>query len=826
MKRRLLLLVAFVFGTYLVQAQKPTPPQITITGKIVDAKTNEPLEYATVVLKHVKTKKVSGGITDEKGNFSFKTPKGTYDISFEYISFKTKKLTAQLLDKNKNFGVIKLAEGSERLDEINIVAEKSTVEIRLDKRIYNVGKDMTVKGGTASDVLDNVPSVDVDVEGNVSLRGNENVRILIDGKPSALVGLSGTDALRQLPADAIERVEVITSPSARYDAEGTAGILNIILRKGKATGFNGSVNATIGDPKQYQLATNLNYRTRKVNLFTNLGYSKRTGPGNSFTKFSTFENGILDSVRTEDRLFERDREGYNVNLGLEYFLTKNSSLTGTFFFRDADNGSLSTNDIIVRDANNLIGRTDRRIQNEDEIDKTSQFSLNYTNNFNKSGHKLTVDFQYSDSEETESAFIDDNLSVETNITTEHSKNTLLQTDYVLPIGQSSQFEAGYRGDFQDLTSDFLVTRNPPLAFDPSNNLEFRQNVNAFYTQYGSKVKKLSFLFGLRAEVTDVKVRLTNTGDNFDYNYAELFPTINLGYERNERQSFTMGYSRRLRRPRFWFLNPFESRNSQNVIFKGNPGLIPTFTNSFDLGYLQKIGKVTLNSSVYYQHSVNNIQRVSRDEIREIDGINQIVTIREPINLSSEDRYGFELTTNYNPSRKVRLSASFNVFQSETKGFYTYNQFTQDINGNITSTPVQQDLGNTNSSWFTRFNARVTLPGKIQWQTRLFYRGPRETAQSVIRGIFSANLAFSKDILKEKGTLVLNVSDVFNSRRRQSITYNPSIDNPSSVNDQEFQWRVRQISLNFVYRFNQKKNQRNRRRGNGGQDFDGGEEFGG
>ena len=753
---------------------------------------------------------------------ALKQIKANYEISVEFISFKTKKIPTQTLSENKNFGTIKLTEDANSLDEVVVIAEKSTVEIRLDKRIYNVGKDMTVKGGNASDVLDNVPSVNVDVEGNVSLRGSENVRILIDGKPSALVGLSGTDALRQLPADAIERVEVITSPSARYDAEGTAGILNIILRKGKATGLNGSINATIGDPKQYALSTNINLRGKKVNLFTNLGYNKRTGPGNSLTKLSTLSNGVVNSLRVEERNFERDRKGYNANLGLEYFLTKNSSLTGTIFFRDSDNGSLSDNNIDVFDGAGVSTFSDIRTQNEEETDKTVQYSLNYTNNINKSGHKLTADFQYSDSEEIEKAFISDISGLENNITTENSKNTLLQADYVLPLGKSSQFEAGYRGEFQDLTSNFLVT--PTITPDPSNNLVFNQKVNAIYTQFGSKINKFSYLLGLRTEITDVKVRLTNTNENFDYNYVELFPTINLGYERNDDQSFTLGYSRRLRRPRHWFLNPFESRNSQNVIFKGNPGLIPTFTNSFDLGFLQKLGKLTLNSSIYYQHSTNNISRVSRDEIRFIDGMNQIITIREPINLASEDRYGFELTTNYNPSKKVRLSASFNVFQSETKGSYTYNQFSEDSFGNITSAPIVQDLGNTNNSWFTRFNARITLPAKIQMQARLFYRGPRESAQSKTEGIFSANLAFSKDIFKDKGTLVLNVSDVFNSRKRQSITSNPSIENPTSISDQTFQWRVRQISLNFTYRFNQKKNQR-RRNSSPRDNDDGGGEFG-
>ena len=823
MNKTSLFFVTFAITFLSVFSQKPQNNQISITGNIIDSNTKEPLEYATVVLNNIQTKQLSGGITDEKGNFTIKIIPGTYDISFEFISFKTIKIPNKIINSSINFGTIKLSEDADKLDEIVIIAEKSTVEIRLDKRIYNVGKDMTVKGGSASDVLDNVPSVDVDVEGNVSLRGNENVRILIDGKPSALVGLSGSEALRQLPADAIERVEVVTSPSARYDAEGTAGILNIILRKGVAIGLNGSLNTTIGDPTQYRIASNINFRTKKINFFTNLGYRNSSGPGNFLTNLSTFENESINTLRVEDRDFERNRNGYNINFGLEYFLSNESSITGTYFYRDSDNKNLSTNTIQVFDVNNILEFSDVRIQDEDELDETSQISLNYTNNLNSSGHKLTIDFQYSDSKEIETAFINDALASENNITTENSKSTLIQSDYVLPIGEHMQFELGYRGDFQDLNSNFLVNRIPELDFNPSNNLTFKQNINAIYSQFGNKINKFSYLLGLRTEITDVKVRLINTNENFDYRYTEIFPTINFGLERTDNQSFTLGYSRRLRRPRYWYLNPFESRNSQNVIYKGNPGLIPTFTNSFDLGYLQKIGKLTLNSSIYYQHSVNAIQRVSRDEIRLLDGVNQVITIREPINLASEDRYGFELTANYNPSKKVRLSGSFNVFQQESKGLYEYNKFTIDeTTGAIISTAQTQDLGNINNSWFSRFNATFTLPWEIQMQNRLSYRGPRYTAQSESKGMFSTNIALSKDVFSEKGSLVFNVSDLFNSRKWRSTNFNPNKENPTSINSQESQWRVRQISLNFTYRFNQKKKQVRERRG--GEDYEGGEGF--
>ena len=808
MKKPLLLLLC-IFTSTLLMAQRPSKQGFSITGKVVDAKTNQALEYATVVLKNTKTQKISGGITDEKGAFKILTPKGTYEISVEYISFKTIKLAVQEISSNKNLGTIELTEDASSLDEVFIIAEKSTVEIRLDKKIYNVGKDMTVKGGTASDVLDNVPSVDVDPEGVVSLRGSENVRILIDGKPSALLGLSGADALKQLPSDAIERVEVITSPSARYDSEGTAGILNIILRKGKASGFNGSVSVTVGDPKNYQTAVNLNLRTEKINVFSNFGYSDNGGPGVYNSDITYLSNGNIDSLRIENRDNERFRKGFNGNFGLEYFLNKKSSITGTIFLRDSDGQNISTNNISSFDPSNTNLYNSTRIQDEDETDQTIQFSLNYTNNFNENGHKLTLDLQHSANREIENAIIID-TNPETNSTNELSLDNLLQADYVLPIGKNSQFEAGYRGSFQNLASDYLVIApNLDPEYNPSNNLDFTQNVNAFYTQFGSKINSFSYLLGLRTEITNIDIKLINTNEDYTKKYTDLFPTLNLGYELTEDQSFTLGYSRRLRRPRSRYLNPFESRESEVIFSKGNVNLDPTYTDSFDLGYLNKWGKLTLNSSIYYQHSTNNIARINSQEVRVINGKETNILVRQPINLSSEDRSGFELTANYNANRKVKLSGSFNFYQFETKGEHTYN-ITDSSTGEVTS--IIQNFDAKNNSWFTRFDAKITLPWNIQSQTRVFYRGPKNDAQSNVKGILSANLAFSKDILKDKGTLVFNVSDLFNSRKYQITGYAPSRENPTNITDQTFQRRMRQVSLNFSYRFNQKKNQRGRKSG--------------
>jgi len=275
----------YFFSTLLIisslnifSQQSPNLQNVTLKGKIIEKETQQVLEYATVVLKDLRTKKLSGGITNAEGLFSFEVSTGLYEISFEFIGFKKMVLSNQKINANRDFGIINLHADTENLNEVEIIAEKSTVEIKLDKKIYNVGKDMTVKGGTATDVLENVPSVTVDQDGTISLRGNDNVTILINGKPSGLVGLNGTNALKQLPAEAIEKVEVVTSPSARYQAEGTGGILNIILRRSKISGFNGSSQLTLGNPDRFGVNANLNYRTSKFNLFTNSSYDYRDSP--------------------------------------------------------------------------------------------------------------------------------------------------------------------------------------------------------------------------------------------------------------------------------------------------------------------------------------------------------------------------------------------------------------------------------------------------------------------------------------------------------------------------------------------------------------------
>ena len=801
---------------------------ITITGTVLDNDSGQPLEYATLVLESVDDpSKITGGITDIEGKFSVETAPGNFNIRVEYISFKSYTLPNQALTASRDLGTIRLSADVEQLEGVEVVGERTTVEVRLDKKIYNIGKDLTTSGATISDALNNVPSVTVDVEGAISLRGNENVRILINGRPSALAGFGSTDALRQLPADAIESVEVITSPSARYDAEGTAGILNIILKKEKTLGFNGTINTSVGFPIASQVTTNLNLRTDKFNIFTTLGYNYRRPPGNALFD-NTYSSGEFSRI-IEDRDIERENNSFNVNIGMEYFITEKSSITGSFFSRFAKDEDLTSNDSRRFIGTALNSRT-LRTELEKEDDNTAQVSLNYINDFNDEGHNLTADFQYSKGTEDIFTVIDESnvfpnndlLALENIIEKQIEDKYLIQADYVLPMGEA-QFEAGYRGTFERNENYFRLdtlnqgSGNFEIDQNLTNTFTYDENVNALYTQYGDKFGDFSVLLGLRLENTQQIGKVESEFDeealqellgadvdlNFNKNFLGLFPTVNFIYELNEEENITIGYNRRINRPRGFFINPFPSRSSRTNIFQGNPDLDPAFANAYDVGYLKRWTKLTLTSSVYYQKETNSFERVQEDTGQfTSDGIQIIRSI--PINLSTNQRYGAEAGVLYNPTKWLRLNGSFNFFKFEKEGFF---------NG--------IDYGATNTSWFSRFSSKVSLPARIEWQTNAFYSGPSENAQTKERSIFGLDFAFSKDVFGDNGTISFNVSDILNSRKRRSFT-----ETEFFTSDNEFQWRERQFTLSFLYRFNQPKERNGQGKQPRNQEFEGEGEFGG
>lgn len=818
----ILLLTLTTFQGIAQQRQRP----IKISGKVIDSDSGQPLEYATFVLQNANSPdKVTGGITDTSGIFEIEASPGTYNISVEFISYKTYSLQGQTYNSNTNLGSITLSPDVAQLAEVEVVGEKTTVEVRLDKKVYNIGKDITTSGGNVSDALGNIPSVSVDVEGGISLRGNDNVRILINGKPSALAGFGSTDVLQQLPADAIEKVEVITSPSARYDAEGTAGILNIVLKKEKTLGVNGSVNLTGGIPFNARATTNFNIRTEKFNIFNTLGYFHRESPGGGFNDNTYLsEQSEFDRI-LEDRDISRNDDGFNINLGMEYFLTEKSSITGSFFYRWSDENDLTENDN-QRFVDGSINSRTFRTEDQAEKDNSRQFSFNYTNNIDDDGQKLTADFQYSYDNEDVLTIIREDRSIPTdslialeNIYEKQKQDDILaQIDYVLPMGDA-QFEAGYRGTFEKEVNDYQLdtlnqgTGNFITNQDLTNIFTYNENVNALYTQYGNKYGKFSVLLGLRLENTELRGEVDASIDsqaleelvgedvdlNFDKNYLGLFPTVNLVYEISKTQNISLGYNRRINRPRGWFINPFPSRSSRTNVFQGNPDLDPAFANAFDLGYMKRWKKITFTSSVYYQRETQSFEFITENTGQfTSDGI-QIIR-RVPINLSTNERIGAEAGMIYSPAKWWRMNGSFNFFTFSSDGSF---------NG--------VDYGTTNSSYFARLSSKFTLPGKIELQANSFYMGPRQNAQTESDPMFSLNLAVSKDLFDDKATLSLNVSDLFNSRKRRSFTQTPTF-----TSDSEFQWRQRQVNLSFIYRFNQPKEQRQRGGRQGGGDDDEGQ----
>ena len=804
-KHLIAVIIALTFNLNFSQSYNfNQPKEFIISGVISSFDNDELLEYATITLLNTENNDViTGGISDNFGKFSISTKPGKYNILIEYISFKNLTLNGVEINNNLDLGKLKLELDYESLGEVEIIAEETTVEIRLDKKIYTVGKDLTVRGGTGTDVLDNIPSVSTDIDGNILLRGNDAARILINGKPSRLVGINSS-FIKELPADAIEKVEVITSPSARYEAEGSGGIINIILRKSKKLGLNGSLSANIGEPKSSSISSNINYRNGKINFFNSSSLYDRVRPGSSSGITEYFNGPEPSTYFSEDRIRERVSNGYFINNGFEWYIDDNTSLLGSFFFNDyaSDNSELNT--ILELDSNSNILNTITQNDFEDDVDNNREYNLNFEKKLDDKGQLITIDLQYENSKEWENSLIDENgvtsESVDENI---QSESFFIRSDYVLPIGENRQFEAGIRIESEDDITDYKVFDNVGNILvedlNQSNLFQYKERISAAYTQYGVKVEdKYSFLLGLRVENTLKNVNQLTIQDYTKINDTGLFPTFNFGLEITEEETLTFGYNRRIRRPWSRFVNPFPTKISPILIWQGNPYLDPTYSNNIDFGYIKRFkSSFTVNTSAYFQKSTNSINTIVEEtgEYADINGVNVPIVVRTPINLSTNERFGFELNLSYRKGRNWNINTNFNLFQNKVEG--TYNDIVYD---------------NENVSWSFRLNNKLTLPGKIDWQTRMNVRGPNETAVSKSDGDFSIDLAFSKELFKDKATLTLNIRDLLDQRGWRNETFNENF-----YNNYEFRWGQRSATLNFTYRFNQKKNQNRRQMRNVGFD---------
>ena len=808
--------------------QIPEGKKIVITGKIIEKKSNLSLEYATVSLKNNKNPKlIFGGITDNKGDYNIEVVPGVYDITLEFISFKPAIINQKQLSEATNLGTTYLEDDATQLKEVVITAEKSSVEIKLDKKVYNIGQDLTAKGGTASDVLDNVPSVTVDGDGNVSLRGNSNVKIFIDGRPATAINIS--DALKSIPADSLEKIEIISNPSARYDAESSAGIINIILKKGKNQGINGTVSITAGDPRNYNIAGVLNFKTEQFNLFSSFGYTDSESRGRTINNTQYLDTAGNISKTIDEQIERRNgRRGFNYGFGTDWYLDKSITWSNSFSYRKANGYSPIDDNLVYNEVNTILYQN--RFTNQFTKTQDLEYNSTFIKNFKKDGHVFSIIFNTSKNTDNDYATITNSFQGSTSSTTLESTNNLqnqsrnlLQIDYSLPIGKNSKIETGYKGDSNKLLTNYnvgsidLLNNYTPYS-NYTNVFDYKEKFNAVYAQFGSTIKKFSYLLGLRFEDSNIDINLITTNDFTNKKYTNFFPSAFLNYSLNERTTFSLNYSKKIARPRNRFLTPFSNYSSNINIFVGNPNINPSITDALELSVLKKYDKATVTSSLYYNQTSAPFQFIRRPNGEIItttvngQNISTPVTIATPVNLDTDNRIGFEFNANYSPYKWWKLNMNFNFFSSQVKGDYQYTLLGS-------NQIIQKSVSISANSWFVKLNSRFSLPFKIDCQTNATYNAPQNTAQGKTLGILAANLAFSKDILKDKASLTLNINDVFNSRKRISQT------NIASLNSyNEMQMRIRQINLTFLYRFNkqktpkEKQNKKNQSDDNEGGDF--------
>ncbi len=768
-----------------------------IAGRIVD-EYGTPIPYATIaVYKTADSALIDGGTSDDEGRFFVPLSPGKYYMAIRMISFNDTAISGIEIGKELlRLGDIRLRASAQNLEEVQIRGQRNQMELKLDKRVFNVGQDLTSRGTSASEILDNLPSVNVDVEGNVSLRGSGNVIILVDGKPSAIVRSGDPQSLRQLRADMIEKVEVITNPSARYDAEGEVGIINIILKKKKRAGFNGSFDLSAGYPQNHGAAVNLNYRKDKVNFFLSEGINISRFPGGGYsTQIFNLPDTSFSFIRKREH--NRGDLSNTLRVGTDIYFSPKDVLTlsGTYQYADGKNYSTLT----YFDLSSTGDTTDTVVRKEDEreIENTVEFNLRYDKQFDSKEHKLTFDFRYSLRDDAEKSFYDERSLggitppiLQRSINVENRGMLQAQIDYVLPFSEDGKFETGVKLTARNILNDFTVEQDYNGLWEVlpqfDNIFRYDEKVYAAYMIFGEKYGRVSFQGGLRAEYTDITTTLVKTNEQNVLLYPNLFPSFFLGYELSQEKSLQMSYSRRISRPHFWLLLPFFTFSDSRNFFSGNPMLRPEFSNSFELNYLQYLEKGSIVTGVYFRHRNDVIDRITTVDST---GFTRIF----PVNLATEKNFGYELSINYDISSWWDFNGSFNFFKVITEGSY------EDI------------LYDRNTfAWTTRINTKITIGKKLSTQATFRYRGPQEITQGRMKGIGSLDLATSMDVLKGKGTLVFSVRDMFNTRKRRAY-----IEGPGFTGYHEFQWRRRYALLSFNYRINQKK----RRGRNGG--FNGG-----
>lgn len=751
----------------------------TYSGRVVDETTGEAIPYATVVLVSKATKRVlDGTTTSEKGSFKLTSDSTNAFIKITFFNYEEKLIEELSAVSNAiDLGEIQLTAAVTDLGGVEVTAEKSTMEFKLDKRVFNVGKDISSTGMGALEVLNNVPSVSVDIEGNIKLRGNSGVQILINGKPSVLSD-DPAKALGSITADMIESIEVITNPSAKYDAGGTSGILNIILKKEEKKGFNGSISLNTGWPHNHSLGGSVNYRTKKLNLFTQFGAGYRSLPS-----YNENENRDLLSGTAvlSDGIAYRDENFYNITLGSDFYINEWNTITLSGNLAYEIEQQPSETNISVFDTNQVLISKYQRTETTSALNPKYQYDLQYKKEFKKNKeHNL----QFSSlgryfGKTQESDFMNTNsvgTGTNRNQKTETSFYQLSQTfklDYVNPFKKNWTIESGAMYEINDVGNDYAVYDNEGGNYivDSSftNNFEYNQKVLGVYSTGAYEGKKWGLKLGLRVENTDLTTILTNTNEINPQNFTNLFPTVHTSFKASNKVQFQAGYSRRIFRPSLWDLNPFFNIQNNYNIRTGNPELLPEFADSYELTSIFYLKKIMLNTSLYYLYTTNVKERITY--------FNDDVSVTRPINVGVNHKVGIELNWKYTVNKWFSANGDVNYGYFNRLGKFETQNF--DFQG---------------EQWSTKIMTKFKIKGGIDFELSGNYESAFKTIQGTVSGFAFADAGLRKKLWKGKGVLNLSVRDIFASRIRAN-----TIDQ-ASYYLYSFSQRGRFITLGFSYSF--------------------------
>lgn len=763
------------FGPYQLIAQS----KIQISGTVMEAQGNDPVPFATVALRDKTSDTPVAGVTTAiDGTFNISTTASNFYIEISLVGFVAQRVDSfTVINESIDLGTILLEEDNKVLDEVVVTGEKSRTEFQIDKRVFNVGNDIASTGMGAMELLNRVPSVTVNIEGEVSLRGSTGVQILIDGKPSILAD-DLSNALGSITADMIEKIEVITNPSAKYDAEGTSGILNIVLKKEEKEGINGSVTVNTGAPDNHSVGVSLNRRTEKFNLFTQLGVGYRSLP----REFENINQDLTNNTILEnDGTAYRNETFYNIILGADYHINENNVLTlsGNFAYEVEDQPS-ETNFRLFNESGDLTSRW-RRTEVTDATNPKWQYELQYKKDFeDHKEHDLIISalgrfFGKDQNSEFDNVFIEGEESLpdqETRTSFQQADYTF-KLDYTNPISEKFTLEAGAQYVINDVGNDFAVFDiiDDELVVDESltNDFEFDQRVLGAYGTVAYKFEKWGLKLGMRVENTNLNTLLATTNQANDINYTNLFPSAHTSYKFSEIFSVQAGYSRRIYRPRLWDLNPFFNIRNNFNIRTGNPDLQPEFTDSYEVTGIFLVGKLALNTGVYYRKTTDVIERVSLFEDN--------VTTTTPLNIGSNRTTGLELNAEYDLVKWLSMNGDFN-----------YNYFSR------TGSLETQVFDFEGDRWTSRLTSRFKLPKDLDIELTGNHISGFPTVQSDVVSTTFMDIGIRKGFLNKKAVVNLGVRDVFASRIQESET------NQENFFLSNFSQRGRFVTLGFSYGF--------------------------